>query len=173
MNIPILEPHQAKALALLQTFSAQHGWQGESIILDEELIYQIPLPNDPHFSGAFFIISPYELNIRLYLTLPWYAPLSQMAQASEFVIRSIYGQKFGALELDLDHGSLRLRMDIDATENTLEESIERLLRRAMSLGREISPRWQKLCTAFSNQPSILTPTFTTHETLVIREEHNK
>lgn len=137
-----LEHHQADVLSALQAMDAQHGWKGETVVVDGTLVYQIPLPNDPNISGALFMVDSNEPNIRLYLTLPWKAPVSQIVEASEFVIRCGYGRRFGALEFDLDHGLLRVRMDTDVTDDTIEESITRLLDRAMAFGREVSPGWR-------------------------------
>ena len=85
-----------------------------------------------------------EPNIRLYLTLPWNVQSNQIARASEFVIRYGFGLRFGALEFDLDHGSLRVRMDADVVDDTYKESIIRLLDRAVALGREVSPKWRSI-----------------------------
>jgi hypothetical protein len=139
-----LEPHQTDVLAVLRALGARLGWKGEVVVVEGALVYQIPLPNDPNVSGAFFVIEANERNIRLYLTLPWNAPKSQIVEASEFVIRCGYGLRFGALDLDLDHGSLRVRMDTDPTEDALEESVTRLFDRAMALGREVSPGWRAI-----------------------------
>ena len=142
MDLIALEHHQADVLAALRALGAHLGWEGDAVVVDGDLVYQVPLPNDPDVSGAFFVVGPDEPNIRLYLTLPLNAPLSQIAKASEFVIRCGYGRRFGALDLDLDRGSLRVRMDTDATEETIESSVTRLLDRAMALGREVSPGWR-------------------------------
>ena len=144
MNSLALNYHQANVLGALRALGAHLGWRGEVVILEGDLVYQIPLPNDPDFSGAFFVVEAHELNVRLYLTLPLNAPASLTAEASEFVIRCGYSRRFGALELDLDHGSLRVRMDTDATIDTIDESIKRLLDRAMALGREVSPGWRAI-----------------------------
>lgn len=139
-----LTHNQMDALAALRELAAHLGWKGESVVVEGTLVYQIPLPNDPDVSGAFFAVEADELNIRLYLTLPLNVPSSRIAEASEFVIRSGYGRRFGALEFDLDHGSLRVRMDTDATGDTVAEAVARVLDRAMALAREVSPGWRAL-----------------------------
>ncbi len=145
MKTLALSDKQMAALAALRELAAELGWQGEPVVVEGTLVYQIPLPDDPDVSGAFFAVEADELNIRLYLTLPRNAPLSRMAAASEFVVRSGYSRRFGALELDPDHGSLRVRADTDATQDTLAAAVDRLVERAMALAREISPAWQALC----------------------------
>lgn len=142
MNTIALEHHQADVLSALQAMGAQLGWRGEAVVVDGALVYQFPLPNDPNVSGALFVVDANEPNIRLYLTLPWNAPASQIAEASEFVIRCGYGRRFGALEFDLTHGSLRVRIDTNFTDVTIEESITQLLDRAMALAREVSLGWR-------------------------------
>jgi hypothetical protein len=82
--------------------------------------------------------------IRLYLTLPWNAPPAQRADAAELVVRCGYARRFGALELDLDTGSLRVRVESDATEDTLEGTVTRVLDRARALAHEVSPAWRAL-----------------------------
>jgi hypothetical protein len=142
MNSPPLPRHQADALTVLQALAAHFGWQGESLVVDGALVFQAPLPRDPDVSGAFFVVDAHEPNIRLYLTLPLKAPPAQIAAASEYVIRCGYARPFGALELDLDQGMLRVRMDVDAAGDALEPSVARLLDRATALAREVSPGWR-------------------------------
>lgn len=136
---------QADVLAALRELAADLGWKGESAVVEGTLVYQFPLPNDPDVSGAFFTIEPGALNIRLYLTLPLNVPRHRSAEASEFVIRSGYGRRFGALEFNPDHGSLRVRVDTDATEDTIAEAAARVFERAMALARDVSPGWRALC----------------------------
>jgi hypothetical protein len=140
-----LTDDQIRALAALKDLAAHQGWKGEMQVVEGILIYQIPLPNDPDVSGAFFAVEPDEPNIRLYLTLPLNVPLSRIAEASEFAARSGYGRRFGALELSLDHGSLRVRMDTDVTDGAMAEAAARLVDRAMSLAHEVSPAWRAVC----------------------------
>jgi hypothetical protein len=140
-----LSDTQMKVLAALRRRAAKRGWHGEPVVVEGTLVYQIPLPNDPHVSGAFFAVEADELNIRLHLTLPREAPPARLAAASEFVIRRGYARRFGALELDLNSGLLRVRADTDATEDTIAEAVDRLLERSMALAREISPGWQAVC----------------------------
>src|SRR5438552_6813487 len=142
MTASALGSRQTDALAALQSLAARLDWNGEAVVVEEALVYQVPLPTDPDVSGAFFVVEADEPNIRLYLTLPLNAPPSQLREASEFVIRCGYSRKFGALEFDLDAGALRVRMDVDVTEAALDESIARLLERAMALAREVSPGWR-------------------------------
>lgn len=144
MNVFALEPFQDAVLAALQALSDRMDWQGEAVGVEEALVFQVPLPNDPDVSGAFFVAEANEFNIRLYLTLPWSVPPDCSAAASEFVIRQGYGRKFGALEFDLDHGQLRVRTDVDTTVETLDAAIARLLDRAMALARDVSPAWRAL-----------------------------
>lgn len=155
MSSPGLNAHQVAALAVLRSLGARLGWAGEAVTVEDSLVFQVPLPNDRDVSGAFFVVEPDELNIRLHLTLPLSASRAQIAQASEFVIRQGYGRRFGALELDLDHGTLRVRMDADATTATLDECVVRLLDRAMALAREVSPAWR----AMVEQEAKVTKTF--------------
>jgi len=139
-----LESHQADILEALRALGDHLGWRAETVVVDGALVHQAPLPDDPDVSGAMFVVEADEPSIRLYLTLPWNAPPTQRTEATEFVARCGYGRRFGALELDLDRGTLRVRADTDATEDTLEESIARVLDRAMALGREVSPGWRAI-----------------------------
>lgn len=144
MDSTALKRHQAAACATLQQLCAQLGWQGELVMVDGDLVYQIPLPEDPDVCGAFFVVEAEEQSIRLYLTLPLNATPTQIAEASEFVIRCGYGRRFGALEFNVERGSLRVRVETDVTDATLDESVARLLDRAMALGREVSPGWRAI-----------------------------
>jgi hypothetical protein len=146
----VLSEKQMNVLAALKELAAELGWQGEAVEVEGTLVYQAPLPNDPDVSGAFFAVEPDELNIRLYLTLPRNAPPSRAAAAAEFAVRSGYARRFGAIELDLDSGSLRVRVDTDAADGAIAEAVARLVERAMALAREISPAWQALCRGADN-----------------------
>lgn len=145
MKTLALSDRQMSVLAALRDLAAELGWHGEAVVVEGTLVFQIPLPKDPDVSGAFFAVEADDLNIRLFLTLPRRAPASRIAAASEFAIRRGYARRFGALELDLDSGSLRVRVDTDATEDAVADSVDRLVERAMALAREISPAWQALC----------------------------
>jgi len=144
MDSTALERHQAAACTALQKLCAQLGWRGESVMVDGDLVYQIPLPEDPDICGAFFVVEAEEPSVRLYLTLPLNAVAAQMAEASEFVVRHGYGRRFGALELNLERGTLRVRVETDVTNDALDECVARLLDRAMTLGREVSPGWRAM-----------------------------
>lgn len=144
MDSTALERRQAAARASLEKFCAQRGWRGESVLIDGDLVYQIPLPTDPDVCGAFFVVEAEEPSVRLYLILPLNAAPAQMAEATEFVARRGYGRRFGALELNLESGALRVRVETDAKDDTLDECVARLLDRAMTLGREVSPGWRAM-----------------------------
>ena len=144
MNLTGLKPHQATAYAALQKLCEQLGWRGELVKVDGDLIYQVPLPEDPDVCGAFFVFEAEEPSIRLYLTLPLNAAPAQVADASDFVVRYGYGRKFGALEFNVKHGSLRVRVETDVTDATLDESIARLLDRAIALARDVSSGWRAM-----------------------------
>jgi hypothetical protein len=139
-----LAPHQADILAALRVVGAQQGWRGESLTVEDALVYQTPLPEDPDVSGALFVVEPDEPSIRLYLTLPGTVPPERRSEAAELAARAGYGRRFGALELDLEHGTLRVRADGDATEDTVAETIARVFDRAMTLARDVSPAWRQL-----------------------------
>src|SRR4051812_10289843 len=98
MTAPAREGRQAAALVALQALAARLDWNGEAVVVEGALVYQVPLPTDPDVSGAFFVVEADEPNIRLYLTLPLNIPPSQITEASAFVIRCGYGRRFGALE---------------------------------------------------------------------------
>lgn len=145
MNLSILKKHQLDVLASLQSINKKMNWNGEMVIIESSLVYQIPLPTNPYISGAFFIVESNDLNIRLYLTLPYNALPSQIPEISKFVIQHGYGLKYGALEFDLEHGFLRIRMDKDIIEkNILDETIMSLFNQALKLGYEISPKWKNM-----------------------------
>jgi hypothetical protein len=145
MKTLALSDTQLQVLSALRDLAAKLGWRGEPVDAEGTLVYQVPLPNHPDVSGAFFAVEPDDLNIQLYLTLPRSAPPSRIAAAAEFAIRSGYARRFGALELNLETGQLRVRVDTDATADTIAEAVDRLVERAMALARELSPAWQALC----------------------------
>jgi hypothetical protein len=113
-------------------------------MVDGDLVFQVPLPEDPDVCGAFFVVEAEEQILRLYLTLPLNAAATQIAEASEFVVRRGYGRRFGSLELNVENGALRVRAESDVTDATLDESVARLLDRAMALAREVSPGWRAI-----------------------------
>jgi hypothetical protein len=143
-NLADLEAHQADALTALEALGAQLGWKGQASVLEGNLVYQVPLPTHPDVSGAVFMVEREEPLIRVYLTLPRRISETQRQQAAEFVARAGFGRRFGALELDLDQGRMRVRVETDTTEDTLEESIARVLDRALALGREVSSGWRAI-----------------------------
>ena len=151
MNPPVLTSSQMLALQSMTDMAGQNGWQGETVVVEGTLVYQVPLPEDPDICGAFFTVDDDGFNIRLYLTLPFSVPSSRIAEASEFVIRNGFGLKYGSLEFDLDHGTLRVRMDTDISEDTVAMAAVRLLDRAMALARAVSPGWRRLCEEPSHQ----------------------
>jgi hypothetical protein len=140
-----LTQSQSDILESLRALAAQLGWKGEAAVVEGTLVYQCPLPQDPDVSGALFAVDPEELNIRLYVMLPLKVPRERLGEATEFVLRSGYGRRFGALEFDWEHQALRVRMDTDATDDTLADAAARLVDRAMALAREVSPGWRALC----------------------------
>ena len=145
MDSTTIERRQGAARATMQKLCTQLGWRGESVMVDGDLVYQIPLPEDPDVCGAFFIVEAEEPSIiRLYLTLPMNAAPAQIAEASEFVVRCGYGRKFGTLELNMERGSLRVRVETDVMDGALDECVARLLDRAMALGRAVSPGWRAM-----------------------------
>jgi hypothetical protein len=145
MNTSVLTASQTLALNAIAELAATNGWRAETVIVEETLVYQLPLPNDPDVTGAFFAIDDDESNIRLYLTLPFSLPPSRVSEAAEFVIRNNFGLKYGSLEFDLDHGTLRVRTDTDFTEDAVAAAPVRLFDRAMTLARAVSPGWRNLC----------------------------
>ena len=151
MNPPVLTSSQMLALQSMTDMAGQNGWQGETVVVEGTLVYQVPLPEDPDVCGAFFAVDADEFNIRLYLTLPFSVPSARIGEASEFVILNGYGRKYGSLEFDLDQGTLRVRMDTDASEDTVAAATVRLFDRAMALAREVSPGWRHLCGEPSHQ----------------------
>lgn len=152
MNAAVLTDGQTQALNAITEMAGQNGWQGEVVVVEGTLVYQVPLPEDPYICGAFFAIEPDEFNIRLYLTLPFSMPSSRTAEAYEFVTRSCYGRRYGALDFDSDHGTLRVRMDTDFSEATVTAAVARLVDRAMALARQVSPGWRHLCGDSSQPP---------------------
>ena len=140
-----LTPVQMEALNAIKDLAGQLGWKGEPQLVEGVLVYQAPLPTDPDITGAFFAVDPDELNVRLYLTLPFAVPESRRNEAHEFVVRSGYARRFGALEFDGAHGTLRVRIDTDANEDAFADAVLRLFDRAISLAREVSPGWRALC----------------------------
>ena len=141
----LLTPIQMHALNAITGLAERSGWQGETVVVEGTLVYQVPLPTDPDVCGAFFAVDADEFTMRLYLTLPFSVPSSRIAEASEFVIRNGYGRKYGALEFDLEHGTLRVRVDAEVSEDAVTEPTVRLFDRAMGLAREVSPGWRHLC----------------------------
>ena len=98
-----LTQSQSDILESLRGLAAQLGWKGEAAVVEGTLVYQCPLPQDPDVSGALFAVDPEELNIRLYVMLPLKVPRERLGEATEFVLRSGYGRRFGALEFDWEH----------------------------------------------------------------------
>ena len=137
--------YQARALEAFSALAERLGAEGEAITIDRALVYQFPLRHDPDVNGAFFVVEPEAGNVLLYLTLPRRVDDSDVNKATEFVARIGYGRRFGALELDLDQGALRVRVDIDASMEELQEKTAHLLERALALAREVSPGWQAIC----------------------------
>lgn len=140
-----LTPFQAEALAAIKPAAERRGWKGEAAVVDDMLIYQVPLPRDPDVSGAVFAVDPDEANIMLYLLLPSAVPKPALQEACELVTRFGGGMRFGALELDLDHGTLRIRMDCDATEDDIGNTVERLIERAGRAAHSLSEKWRSFC----------------------------
>ncbi len=52
--------------------------------------------------------------------------------------------RFGALELDTDNGTLRVRIDSDVGGN-VEEAVERVIERARRAAHAVSADWRRLC----------------------------
>ncbi len=145
MTEPVnLEPHQVDILRALRALGGHLGWRGEDLVVDGDVVYQTPLPGDPDISGAVFVVEAEEPVIRLYLTFPWSAPPGQRTEALEFAVGCSLGRRFGAVELDPDRGSLRVRVESDASEETVELSVTRVLDRATALAREVSRGWRAL-----------------------------
>lgn len=145
MTSPVLTASQTQALNSLEEMAGKRGWQGETAVVEGTLVYQVQLPEDPDVCGAFFAIDADECNVRLHLILPFSMPASRIAEACEFVVRSSYSRKYGALEFDSDHGTLRVRMDADFSEATVAAAVARLFDRAAALARAVSPAWRRLC----------------------------
>lgn len=140
-----LTPFQAAALAAIKPAAERRGWKGEAAVVDDMLVYQMPLPRDPDVSGAVFAVDPDEANILLYLLLPSAVPKRALHEACEFVVRHGSGMRFGALDLDLDYGTLRVRMDCDTAEDDIETTVEKLIERAASAAHSLSEKWRCLC----------------------------
>ena len=140
-----LTPFQAVALSAIKSEAERRGWKGELTVVEETLVYQVPLPRDPDLAGAFFAVDTTDGNILLYFLLPLAMPKSAIAAACEFVAGHSIGMRFGALEIDLNHGTLRVRLDCDVATGETGKAIERLIDRGRRVARNISPAWRQLC----------------------------
>ncbi|SHM16369.1 hypothetical protein [Rhodanobacter sp. OK091] len=145
MNENAAEHDLSLLLDVLRPLSAQYGLHGEVVDIDGALIYQAPWLGDGDVTGVFIVTDPAYSQVQAYLTLPCRVGANGGRKAMDFVVRSGFGLRFGALEFDEDEGSLRVRTDAETTPEELAQSIPRLFERALELARKVSPPWQAIC----------------------------
>lgn len=137
--------YQRAALAAFRAEAAALGGEGEAVMVEGTLIYQMPLPNDPDVTGVLYMVDAERENLLLFVTLPRQVDRDRLEEAALFVARQGCSRRFGALEFDPDHGTLRIRADIDSPPPLLGVQAAELTRRALALARAVSPAWQALC----------------------------
>lgn len=140
-----LTPFQASARAAIRLAAIQRGWKGEFAAVEGMLVYQVPLPMDPDVAGVFFAVDAVERNVLLYYLLPLSMPKAAMGEACEFTARQSSGMRFGALELDLENGTLRVRVDCDLADDAFGPALERLIERGRRMAQGVSTAWRALC----------------------------
>src|SRR5262249_607448 len=81
----------------------------------------------------------------LYYLLPLSMPKAAMGEACEFAAHQGSGMRFGALELDPENGTLRVRVDCDIADDDFGPVLERLMERGRRVAHGMSAAWRALC----------------------------
>lgn len=145
MNREDLSEYQSAAIDAFSAIAPKLGLQGEIVMVGDTVVLQAPLPGDADISGAFFVVSHEYHDVLLYLTLPRRCGAAGLEEAAMFAARSGCGLRFGAVEFDAQEGTLRIRDNTGASPAEMTTQVTHLFERAVSLAREVSPRWQSIC----------------------------